>query len=113
MKDPSCVICGKVFELRSARQKTCSAECGLVLKRETSRQWNRNRTPEYRYMQKHQLLSTCGPRVKKRLLEIAQDFAPRDQCRWCGDDCVMLPDDPYCSDDCRWDDAAELRREAR
>jgi predicted nucleic acid-binding Zn ribbon protein len=111
-QDPKCAMCGKVFELRAARQKTCSAACGQELKRKTTREWNRSQKPGYRHAKKLGLV--IGLREEKRLAKLAEEqkAAFNTQCLWCGDDCAAMPDDPYCSDECRWDDAADRQREA-
>ncbi len=110
-QDPKCLICEKIFEIYAPHQKTCGAKCGLELKRKTSREWNRKQRV-YRRAQKLGLV--LGLREEKRLAKLAEEqkAAFNTQCLWCGDDCAAMPDDPYCSDECRWDDAADRQREA-
>jgi hypothetical protein len=110
----ACVVCGQVYKPVMWKQRSCSKACGKqAAKQKVASWWQTNRAEaNAKYGSAEHLALREQRREERKRLQDGAMSGRVGHCMWCGDDAMIAPDDPYCSDECRWEDAAERQRGA-
>lgn len=107
-RDRQCDVCKSTYTPVQSRQRACSPPCSREIAYAANKAWWAEHGAERAKLYR----SREWQEIKAQRLASKTKAPSMSHCLWCGDDLDGDPSETYCSDECRWEDAAERQREA-